>query len=167
VSSSEDPVLRAIFSRRVTRAMTDRPVTPDQVDVIVRAAKAAPNAGNRRLQPIVPVTDPVTLRLMRAVSPGMIARPTAAVVVCIDLARAQDYGFAPDTPGLFIDVGTAMATMLLAAHALGVGAVPVSSFSRAAVGRLLGLPVTTVPRMIVCLGFPAGAQPPPMAAPLP
>ena len=83
--------------------MTDRPVTPEQVDVIVRAAKAAPNAGNRRLQPIVPVTDPVTLRLMRAVSPGMIARPTAAVVVCIDLAHAQDYGFAPDTPGLFID----------------------------------------------------------------
>jgi nitroreductase len=163
---TDDPVLAAIFSRRVTRAMTDEPVAREDVDIIVRAAGAAPNAGNRRLQPVVAVTDPAMLRLLRLVSPGMIARPTAAVVVCIDLARAQDYGFAPDTPGLYIDVGTAMATMLLAAHALGVGAVPVSSFSRAAVGRLLDLPTTTVPRMIVCLGTPAPTQPAPMAAPL-
>lgn len=164
---SDDPVLQAIRSRRVTRAMTADPVPPEDLQAIVDSARYSPNAGNRRLQPVVAVTDPRLLGLMRAVSPGMIARPTAVVVICVDVARAQQYGFAPDAAGLLIDVGTSMATMLLAAHAVGVGAVPVSSFSRAAVGRLLGLPPTTVPRMIVCLGRPAAAQPAPMAAPLP
>jgi len=162
----DDPVLRAIFDRRVTRSMTDRPVDAGSLSLILRAARSAPNAGNRRLQPVLPVTDPATLRLLRAVSPGMIARPTAAVVVCIDVARSEEYGFAPDTPSLLIDVGTAMASMLLAAYALEVGAVPVSSFSRVAVGRILGLPDTTAPRIIVCLGHPAPSQPPPMPKPV-
>jgi nitroreductase len=161
----DDPVLRAILDRRVTRSMSDRPVDADSLALILRAARSAPNAGNRRLQPLVPVTDAATLRLLRSVSPGMIARPTAAVVVCIDVARAEEYGFAPDAPGLLIDVGTAMATVLLAAYAVDVGAVPVSSFSRVAVGRILGLPDTTVPRIIVCLGHPTPTQPPPMAGP--
>lgn len=167
MTGTDDPVLRAILDRRVTRSMSEQPVDPDSLSLIQRAARYAPNAGNRRLQPVVAVTDAPTLRLLRAVSPGMIARPTAALVICIDEARAEEYGFAPDAPGLFIDVGTAMATVLLAAYAVGVGAVPVSSFSRAAAGRILGLPVTTVPRLIVCLGHPAGIQPPPMPAPLP
>lgn len=160
--TDDDPVLRAIVERRVTRAMTDEPVDPDDLATIVHAAGFAPNAGNRRLQPVVAVDDPTTLQLLRCVSPGMIARPTAAVVVCIDTARADAFGFAPDTPGLFIDVGTSMATILLAAHAVGLGAVPVSSFSRVAAGRILGLPSTTVPRVIVCLGHRAETQPPPM-----
>ena len=161
----DDPVLRAIFDRRVTRSMSDQPVDADSLSLLLRAARSAPSAGNRRLQPVVPVTDPATLRLLRSVSPGMIARPTAALVVCIDVARAEEYGFAPDAPGLLIDVGTAMATVLLAAYAVGVGAVPVSSFSRVAVGRILGLPDTTVPRIIVCLGHPTATQPTPMAGP--
>ncbi len=58
------------------------------------------------------------------IAPGMIARPRAAAVICIDLARAEEYGFRPDTPGLYIDVGTTAATLLLAAHAAGLAVVP-------------------------------------------
>ena len=63
-------VLEAIRTRRVTRAMSTEPVDPAEVDVVLGAARWAPNAGNRRLQPVVAVTDPVTLRLLRAVSPA-------------------------------------------------------------------------------------------------
>jgi nitroreductase len=90
----------------------------------------------------------------------MIQRPTAAVTICVDRASAEAYGFRPDAPGLSVDVGTATATMLLAAHALGVGAGPVSSFSRAAVGVVLALPAGWVPELIVCLGHPEAVQPP-------
>jgi nitroreductase len=162
VNDVDDPVLRAIFSRRVVRNMTDQPVTGADLEVVLRAARAAPSAGNRRLQPVVPVSDPAQLRLLRMVSPGMLARPQAAAVICIDRARGEAYGFAPDTPGLYIDVGTRAATMLLAAHALGLAAQPVTSFSRVAAARLLGLRVSLEPRMIVCLGHPAVDQPPPM-----
>jgi len=103
-----------------------------------------------------------TLRVLRAVSPGMLPRPTAAITICTDRALAAGYASPPDAPGLFIDVGTAMATLLLAAHAIGVGAGPVTSFSRAAVAVVLQLPEGWMPELIVCLGHPAPGQEPPM-----
>lgn len=162
-----DEVLRAIRTRRVVRNMTTEPADPQKVDEVVKAARYAPNAGNRRLQPVIAVTDPRRLRLLRAVGPGMIARPTAAAVICIDRGRAMDFGLAPDSPGLYIDVGTTAATMLLAAHAVGLAACPVTSFSEVAVGRILGLTDNVTAVMIICLGHPASVQPPAFPAPLP
>ena len=158
------PVLDAILSRRVTRNMTAEPVAPEQLEQVLRAARHAPSAGNRRLQPVVPVLDPALLRMLRMVSPGMHPRPQAAVVICIDVDRAVAFGFRPDTPGLFVDVGTMAATILLAAHAIGLGACPISSFSRVAVDRLLALPPGRRSQMIVCLGHPAAEQPAAMGA---
>lgn len=154
----------AIRARRVTRSMTAAPVDPESLDLVVRSARFAPNAGNRRLQVVTSVTDARMLALLRMVSPGMLPRPTAAAVISIDTLRAVDFGYAADAPGLFIDVGTAAATMLLAAEAVGLGSCPVTSFSRAAVARLLALEPGLDPRLIVCLGHPADVQPPPMDA---
>jgi nitroreductase len=156
-------VLDAIRHRRVARAMTDQPVEQGHLEAILDAARWAPTAGNRHLQRFVVTTHPGTLRVLRMVSPGMIQRPPAAVVFCVDRALASRYGFRPDAPGLSVDVGTATATMLLAAHSVGVGAGPVSSFSRAAVGVALGLPEGWSAELIVCLGYPAPSQPAPMS----
>jgi hypothetical protein len=130
-----DPVYDAIRTRRVTR----------------------------RLQPVVPVHDAALLRLLRMVSPGMVARPQAALVIGVDTRRAAAFGFAPDAPGLFVDVGTTAATLLLAAHAVGLASCPVTSFSRSAVARLLGLAPGVRPEMIVCLGHADPVQPRSMA----
>jgi nitroreductase len=157
-----DPVLAAIRSRRVVRALTAEPVARDDLEAILDAARWAPTGGNRHLQRFVATVHPGTLRVLRMVSPGMIQRPTAAVTICTDRGLAAHYGFPPNAPGLFVDVGTAAATMMLAAHALGVGAGPVTSFSRAAVGVVLELPPGWVPELIVCLGRPDPVQPPPM-----
>lgn len=96
------------------------------------------------------------------IAPGMITRPTAAVVICIDVQRSHDFGFRPDTPGLYIDVGTTAATLLLAAHAIGLASCPVTSFSRVAANRLLGLRPGLTAQMIICLGHAASKQPPAM-----
>ena len=156
--------LELILTRRVVRALTEEPVAHEQIETILEAAGHAPNAGNRRLQSFVVVDELGLLRVLRMVSPGMLQRPTAAIVVCVDVRRAVDFRFAPTARGLYVDVGTVTQTMLLAAHALGLGAGPVSSFSQAAVSAALHLPPGLRPELIVCLGHPAAAQPPPMAA---
>jgi nitroreductase len=153
-------VLHAIRTRRVVRALTDAPVERDQLRTVLDSARYAPHAGNRRLHRYVVVTWPSLLRAVRMVSPGMIQRPAAAIVVCVDWAQVHNYGFPPANPGPYIDVGTAAATLLLAAHSIGLGAGPVTSFSRAALATILKLPDGVRPELIICLGHTAREQPP-------
>jgi len=157
-----DPVLAAIRSRRVVRAMTAEPVARPTIEAILEAGRWASTAGNRHLQRFVATDHAGTLRVLRMVSPGMIQRPSAAITICTDRTLAADYGFPPNAVGPYVDVGTATATMMLAAHALGVGAGPVSSFSRAAVSVALRLPAGWSPDLILCLGHPAPTQPAPV-----
>lgn len=158
-----DPVLAAIRSRRVVRAMTAKPVDRAAVETVLDAARWASTAGNRHLPRFVATTDPGTLHVLRMVSPGMVQRPTAAIAICIDRALAAEYGFGPDATTPFVDVGTAAATMMLAAHAIGLGTGPVTSFSRAAVSVVLRLPDGWVPELILCLGHPDETPLPAMA----
>jgi nitroreductase len=155
-------VLHAIRTRRVARALTDAPIANDQLAAVLDSARYAPHAGNRRLHRYVVATRPSLLRAMRMVSPGMLQRPMAAIVVCVDWAQAHDYGFSPASRGPYIDVGTAAATLLLAAHSIGVGAGPVTSFSHTALATILNLPTGVRPELIVCLGHAATGQPPAM-----
>jgi nitroreductase len=157
-----NPVLHAIRTRRVARALTGAPVGHDQLRAVLDSARYAPHAGNRRLHRYVAVTRPSLLRAVRMVSPGMLQHPAAAIVICVDWAQAHDYGFPPGSPGPYIDVGTAAATLLLAAHSTGLGAGPVTSFSRTALATILNLPPGVRPELIICLGHPATAQPPAM-----
>jgi nitroreductase len=126
---------------------------------VLEAVRWAPNAGNRRLHRFVAIQDPLTLKLLRMVAPGMFQRPVAMVVICIDRATAESYGMRPTAKGLYVDVGTAAQTMLLAAHSLGLGSGVVTSFSQAAVSAVLNLPEGWSPEMFVGLGHAAPLQP--------
>jgi nitroreductase len=155
-------VLAAIRSRRVVRAMTDEPVERETLEAILDAGRWAPTAGNRHLQRFVATDDPATLRVLRMVSPGMLQHPAAAITICTDRRLAAEYGFPPDAAGPDVDVGTAAATLMLAAHALNIGAGPVTSFSRAAVGVVLRVPDGWCPELVVRLGHPAHGGPAPL-----
>ena len=155
-------LLHAIRTRRVVRALTDAPVERDQLRALLDTARYAPHAGNRRVHRYVVVTRPSLLRAVRLVAPGMLQRPMAAIVVCVDWAQVHDYGFSPTNPGPYIDVGTAAATLLLAAHSIGLGAGPVTSFSRTALATILRVPAGVRPELIICLGHAATEQPPAM-----
>ena len=155
-----NPVLEAIRARRVTRALDDRPLEHAVLEEVLKAARWAPSAGNRRLHHFVAVEDRRTIAVLRMVSPGMFQRPPAVVLICVDQGRALAFGMRPSAKGLYVDVGTAAQTMLLAAHSLGLGAGIVTSFSQAAVREVLNLPEGLSPEMFICLGYAAAVQPP-------
>lgn len=154
-------VLAAIRSRRVARSMDEEPVGREALAVILDAARWAPNAGGTHRQRMSSRTTR-TLPVLRMVSPDMIARRTAAIAISTDWSKAVDFGFRPDVPGPWIDVGTAAATILLAVHSIGIGAGPVTSFSKAALSTLLRLPDGLEPGMIVGPGHPASGEPVPI-----
>jgi len=155
-----DAMLELIRSRRVVRVMTDEPVAREDIEKILDAGRWAPVGGNLRTVRFVAVQDPTTLKLLRMVSPGMFQRPSAAIVLCLDLDVLEAERVTGTDPTPLFDIGTTLQTMLLAAHALGLGAGPVSSCAWAAVREVLALPPNLDPRMIVCIGHaaPPGEQ---------
>jgi len=154
--SAAKAVMDNIRTRRVVRDFTAEPLTEAEIRQVLTAGRWAATGGNRRIHRFLVVTAPESIRLVRAVSPGIWTRPTALIAICVDeqLARADQVQLEND-PTVLIDVGTAAMNMMLAAHALGIGSCPATSFSRSGLRRVLDLPDGVVPELVLQLGRPA------------
>jgi nitroreductase len=144
--------LEAIMTRRSVRSFTDEPVTDEQLETILRAAMAAPSAGNEQPWRIVVTRDRETLARWSRATP--FSRPLAGaavgLVVCGETVAQKHSGFWVD------DCGAATQNVLLAAHALGLGAVWIgvhpSKLMVANVRRILKPPRSVTPFALVALG---------------
>lgn len=145
--------LKTIKSRRVIRSMTDQPIEKGALEKILTAGRWTPAAGNKRTTHFVVIEDPLTLRLMRVFSPGMFQEPQAVILLCIDWDVVEANQFAEGDPAPFIDLGVVMQTMMLQAHAMGIGSGPVTSFSPEALREILNIPLNLTPEVEVCLGY--------------
>lgn len=155
-SNVAETVLQTMRSRRVVRTFTDKPVSEADLRMILESARWALSAGNRYISKFLVVQDPNRIRLVKEVSPGMLAQPTALIVILTDLQKAaeQQVQIERDT-ATSVDVGTAAQNMSVMAHALGLGSCPATSFSRSGAAATLDLPSTMVPEFILQLGHPA------------
>ena len=149
--------LDVIMTRTSVRAYQDRPVGADTVGLLLRAAMAAPSAVNRQPWAFVVVDDRELLRKFSEALPfaKMAAEAPLAVVVCGDLSRN------PGASGEWwvMDASAASENLLLAAHAMGLGAVWTGVYPRGervrAVREILGLPGHVVPLNLIPVGYPA------------
>lgn len=146
--------LNAIHGRHSIRSYTDRPVPQDEVEQLLRAAMAAPSAGNQQAWHFVVVDDRAVLDRIPEFHPhaAMLRQAPLAVVICADLDLEKYKGYWVQ------DCAAATENLLLAAHALGLGAVwlgvhPVED-RVAGVRELLGLPKNVMPLSIVSVGWP-------------
>ena len=157
-----EQILKTIKTRRVIREMNDRPVKRGQLEQILEAGRWAPAAGNQRTNRFVAVEDPLTIRLVRLFSPGMVQRPQALIILCIDRDVVIANQFPETDMSPFVDLGATMQTMMLAAHGIGLGSGPVTSFSKAALQVILNLPPKLSPEMLLCIGYAAPKRQLPM-----
>ena len=142
------------MTRRSVRAFTGEPVGEEELDVLLRAAMAAPSATNERPWRFVVVREPATLERLSRATP--FARPMASasvgIVVTADRRGAKYPGF------WVIDCSASIQNLLLAAHATGLGAVwigvhPIRPFAWN-VRRVVGLPRPVMPHSLVAVGRP-------------
>lgn len=145
-------VLENIKTRRVVREMTDEPVTQEQIETILEAARWAPSGGNHRPNRYIVIQDPETRRLIRLVSPGMFQHAPVLVLICTNRDVLDEHDIPLTDRALLIDIGTAAQNIMLAAHALGLASGPVTSYSKAAVKTILNLPASYSPEMFICIG---------------
>ncbi|OFW65102.1 MAG: NADH dehydrogenase [Actinobacteria bacterium RBG_13_63_9] len=147
--------LDAVLTRRSIRRYSDSPVSEALVTQLLRAAMAAPSARNQQPWRFIVVRDRAQLAALATAQPnaGMVGQAQVAVVVCADLDLVKSEGFWVQ------DCAAATENLLIAAHALGLGAVWSGTYPReervARVGEVVGLPANVVAFAVVPIGYPA------------
>lgn len=155
-------VINNIMTRTSVRRFTSEPIGKDTLETIVKAGMAAPTAMNLQPWAFVVVTDRAVLDSLESVHPySNLKTATAAIIVCGDMEKAAtDFG----REYWIQDCSAATENILLAAHAMGLGAVWCGVYPNPAVqpqvARVLGLPHSVVPLNIITMGHPAAASEP-------
>lgn len=161
-AANEPSALENIMTRASVRQFTDRAVSRDTLETIVKAGMAAPTAMNKQPWEFVVVTDRALLDSIEAVHPySNLKTATAAIIVCGNMQKAIE----GEGQAYWIqDCSAATENVLLAAHALGLGAVWCGVYPMqervAPLKEVLGLPSYIIPLNVVAMGYPA-AEPQP------
>ena len=147
-----------IMTRTSIRQYTDEPVSKADIETMLRAGMAAPTAVNRQPWHFVIINSKEKLAELAGDNPrgGMLKKAPLAIVVCGNMDKAlpgQGNGFWVQ------DCSAATENILLAANAIGLGAVWTGLYpdvNRAgAVAKVLKLPETFIPLCTIVIGHPA------------
>ncbi len=151
-----DSVFNNILTRVSVRDFTGDKISQAQIDTLLRAAMAAPSAMNHQPWAFIVVTEDSLLAQLGETFPysRCANHPACAIIPCGDLSKAIE----GDGQAFWInDVSAATQNILLAAHAMGLGAVwtglhPTDRYMQAQ--QLLGLPEHIIPLCIIPIGVP-------------
>jgi nitroreductase len=153
-------LLECMMGRRSTRKYTTEPVADESIEKLLRAAMAAPSAGNQQSWRFVVLRDRAARQRVASCSPyaGMLPDAAVGIVVCGETIGEKH-------PGYWVqDCSAAVENILLAACALGLGAVWLGfhpNEGRATCcAEVLGLPESVVPLAVISIGHPAETKPP-------
>jgi nitroreductase len=145
-----------IMTRTSIREYTNEPVSKTDIETMLRAGMAAPTAVNRQPWHFVAVTDKAKLAELAGRRGGMVKQAGVAIVVCGNMDKALQ---GPAQAFWIQDCSAATQNILLAANALGLGAVWTGCYPMdervAEVSKVLKLPETIIPLCVIAIGHPA------------
>ena len=168
-NSDAQAAINNIMTRTSIRQYTDEPVSKADIETMLRAGMAAPTAVNRQPWHFVVVTDRGQLNALAAANrgqlnalaaanrgTGMATKAPLAIVVCGDMQKTMS----GTGQGFWVqDCSAATENILLAANALGLGAVWTGLYpneERAkAVRDVVKAPEHIIPLCTIVIGHPA------------
>ena len=178
-----NPIIQSLFDRKSVRVFTDRPVTAEEKDLILRAAVQAPTAGNQQLYTIIDVTDQAVKNTLVKTCDNQpfIADAKLVLIFCADCRKWYDAfrfaGCEPRDPGVgdlalaISDATIAAQNAVVAAESLGIGSCYIGDIMEncEAHRELLHLPKYVFPCCMLVFGFPTEQQknrPKPLRSPM-
>ena len=163
IISNQKSLIGDIMTRTSIRAYSGKEVESEKIDTLLRAAMAAPTAGNQQPWRFVVINDKAIQNDISENFHTMTMAKDASVVVvmCGDTTATFD----GDAQNYWIeDVSAASENLLLAAHAMGLGAVWCGIYPQMARVRqfseMLHLPENIIPMACICIGYPSGETTP-------
>jgi len=157
-SDAVNDAIETIMTRTSVRSFTDRAVSTDTIEMLLRAGMAAPTAVNLQPWHFVAITDRAKLDELAGTTrqSKMLQEATLAIVVCGDMNKAME---GPGQAYWVQDCSAATENILLAAHALGLGAVWTGVYPIeervATISQVVHLPENLIPLCTIVMGYPA------------
>ena len=150
----DNPIIRALHERRSIRKYTDEPVSSEALAAILDAGRWAPSGLNNQPWRFLAVKrdDPRHEKLAECTKYAHIVRKSAACIAVM-LEREAMYSEMKDHQG----AGACIQNMLLAVHALGLGAVwlgQIVNDQEASLGALGLDPKLYELQAVIALGHP-------------
>lgn len=161
----EMDAMTTIRTRRSVRKFTDKPVDEQTVRELLGAAMSAPSAGNEQPWEFIVVRDKELLKKIGDINEyaGYAHKAPVSILTCGNLKYSKFKSATHE--GYWVeDVSAATQNLLLAAHALGLGAVwtGIHPFEDRMAGfkQLFRLPQEVLPLALVVVGYPASTLKP-------
>ena len=160
---SQKGALDTIFSRKSVRSYTQEPVSAEQTEILLKAAMSAPTGMNVQPWRFIVVTEPEVKEALAGPRGKMIKNAPLVVVVCGETTfsrkdRETGEEVSMDNPNWTADCAAATEKLLLAAEALGLGAVWTACYPyperMSQTISALGIPDGVTPYCIVPVGHP-------------
>ena len=158
----DDPVWRAIATKRAIRRFADRPLEPTTSSGSCSAGRRPGSSKNLQRWTFIVCRDRDAPRELAALGPwaGHVAGAAAAVaLVTPDPARDRTQPLS-----VMFDLGQAAENMMLAAWELGIGSVPATVYEHDLARELLGYPADQHCEYLLSFGYPADPDRPHPAA---
>ena len=151
-------LFEAIYTRRSIRRYSPKKIENNLVDKIIYAGMYAPSAVNKQPWHFIVFENKDTRKTITNIHPNafMLNEADKAILICYDEKLQHDEGFGP------IDCSAAVQNMLLAAHALNLGACWIGVYPRKErminIQKIFGLPEHVIPFALIALGYPSEAK---------
>lgn len=154
--------ISVIHNRKSVRNFTGESLTQNEIDILLKAAMAAPSAVNCQPWEFIIVTDRKTLDALGNALPfaKMVFKAGAAITVCGVPAKAHKQM----EEHAVIDSTLASQNILLAAEAIGLGAIWTAAYPypdrMKSVKTILNIPENIIPLNVIPIGHPTGEDKP-------
>jgi nitroreductase len=153
--SAKDAALSVIYNRKSVRSYTTQPISPEDIQTLLKAGMSAPTAKNIQPWEFIVIDDRAALDLLATEGlPGckaILKQAPLAIVVCGDTVSSSRWS---------LDCSAATENILLAAEALDLGAVWLAAYPwRDRIDRVInvtGIPPHVLPLAVVAVGHPQG-----------
>ena len=152
------PAINAILTRRSIRAFAKTPLPAEDIDMMLRCLEAAPSAGNLQPWRFKVIRNKEIKERLCALSFDQKALVQAPVVFAVTAQPAESavkYGELGASFFCIQDTAAAVQNLLLAAHALGYGAVWIGVVREAEIRELLQLGEDEKPVALIPVGVSA------------
>ena len=162
LSAEAQAVMNNIMTRASVRGFIEKPVEQEKIDLMLRAAMAAPTDKNRQPWHFVVLNTPESIAQYAGEvrHAERMKKTPLVIVVCADTTRMQQ----GEVRDIWVqDLSASTENLLLAVHALDLGAVWTTIYPLATrvqnVQQRLHLPANLIPMCAVRIGYPNPERP--------